>query len=170
MSPCDEEPIEERGLEGGASGEGPLDDDLVTLPALDGEPDAGAPEDAGLVPSDEEERVGLDDEDAAELAAEAGVEPIADVESESWETGEDDPLDPDASLDEGEGERWIEPSEPEGEGGDGSADDEGLDEPPGGGAADDDAEGIEEELGELDLPPRSGGLGDEQYPDELELG
>lgn len=139
-----------------------LDDD-IGLPALDGEV-AGedVPGDDGLDVG-EDERVGLDDA-AAEDAAEAIVDPLADVEAESWETGEDDPLEDEDELAEGEGQPWT----------DGSEDAESIpldvDDVDEAGVGDAGEEGIEDDGGELELPPRPPESADEDYPDDLELG
>lgn len=135
-------------------------DDAVALPELDGE--AGADDAPGEeLAAVEDETVGLDDA-TAEEAAEAVIDLIADVEAESWETGEDDALDEDDELADGESESWREGSEddtstpleidePAGEEGLGDAGDEGL-------------EG--DDVGELELPPRPAEA-DESYPDDL---
>ncbi|MBN8617144.1 MAG: hypothetical protein J0L92_41580 [Deltaproteobacteria bacterium] len=139
-------------------------DDAVSLPALDGEA-AGesAPEDEVVEPS-EDENVGLDDA-MAEEAAEAEIDTIADLESEGWETSEDDDVDADDELAPGESESWREGSEEDTSTPldlDDSSDDES--------SGDAGEEGLEDDVGELELPPRPPETGDEAYPDELELG
>ncbi len=139
-------------------------DDAVSLPELDGEADAevGAP--AAELGIDEDENVGLDDA-TAEEAAEAVIDVIADVEAEGWETSEDDDVDADDELETGESESWTDGSEGEAST---PADLDDVDDSGGGGDAGE--EGIEDDVGELELPPRLPDAGDEAYPDELELG
>ncbi|MBX7197585.1 MAG: hypothetical protein K1X94_36400 [Sandaracinaceae bacterium] len=145
------------------AGELALDDD-ISLPELDGEPGEEQPAAQLDAEPGEEETVGLDDANAEE-AAEAEIDPIADVETESWETSENDPVHEDAELDEGEAESWTE----------GSGEDDSTpidlgdsDEPlP---SRDQGEEGLDEDAPELELPPRPAEVADEDYPDELELG
>lgn len=150
------------------------DDDRVELPELDGDVDPAAS--ALLEPVGEElgperegwlddESVGLDDE-AAEEAAAAEIEPLADVEAESWETGEDDALEADEDLADGESERWTEGLEPD-EDTAPFALDEGVDELGAEQVEDDGAEGLADDPGELSLPPLPEGPGEEEYPDDL---
>jgi hypothetical protein len=92
------------------------DDDAIDLPSLDGEAgeaasDLFADEAARALVGDDDSPAGLEDEIAAEEAAEAWIEPLADVESEGWETGEADPLDADPELEAGEAEAWTEGSD-----------------------------------------------------------
>lgn len=150
----------------------PKEDDAVDLPELDGEAgEAGADlfgDDAAQGLGDDDAVTGLEDEIAAEEAAEAWIEPLADVESEGWETGEDDPLDADPELAVGEAEPWTEGS------------DEDREEPIeldvtdlGRDARDDGEEGLDDErVEELELPPTppTSGPEEEGYADDLDVG
>lgn len=94
------------------------DDVLGELPELDGDAstdvndlDGGEGGPLAL----EGSILGEDENEAAdaELLAEAIIDTLADLESESWETGEDDPVDADDELAEGEGELWSDERSPE---------------------------------------------------------
>ena len=139
-------------------------DDAVSLPDLDGEA-AGesALEDEAFEPSGDES-VGLDDANA-EDAAEAEIDTIADLESEGWETGEHDDVESDDDLAEGESESWREGSE---EDTSTPLEVEDADDDEAGGDAGE--EGLEDDVGELELPPRPLENGEEAYPGDLELG
>ena len=88
-----------------------FDDALQELPELDG--DAGSEGhdlDGGEGgPTDLDDALRAEDEgeaEDAELLAEARIDTIHDLESASWETAEDEPVDADDELAEGEGESW----------------------------------------------------------------
>ncbi|MFN9813812.1 MAG: hypothetical protein ACK6CU_29725 [Deltaproteobacteria bacterium] len=151
---------EESGPEGEAEGLA-LDDDM-DLPALDGASEEGAPVEDLVVEGDE--HVGLDDA-TAEEAAEAVIDTLSDLEVEGWETGEGDAVGEDAELAEGEDESWTQGSE------DDASTPLEVDEPADrGGVGDAGEEGLDDDAAELELPPRPAESGDEDYPDELELG
>ncbi len=166
VRPDEEPPIEDD--EDGEAGEGLALDDEVALPELDGAAqDLEADDGDGLEVSETEESVGLDDA-AAEDAAEAIIELIADVEAEGWETAEDEPVGDDEELADGQEHGWTEDSEEdESE----PHDVDGLEEP--GGAVDEGEEGIDDDgtpRGEPELPPlRRDADVDEEYPDESEI-
>jgi hypothetical protein len=161
--------VEEDAEVGGAEIAG--DDDLGDLPELDGE--LADDDVAGTVEVEDggaggvDETVGLDDEIAAEEAAEAMIEPLADLESEGWETGEEEPVEADDELAEGEVGSWTEGSEHD-EDAPIELDEELAPEE----AGDPGEEGLEDDGRgeELELPPAPPADEREEYPDDLELG
>ena len=86
-----------------------FEDAIRELPELDGEAGSEAHDlDGGEGgPSELGESIAGESEDAdAELLAEAMIDTLQDLESESWETAEDEPVDADDELAAGEGESW----------------------------------------------------------------
>ena len=130
------------------------DDVLRDLPELDGDASSDANDlDGGEGGPIELEGSILDDaeNDAdAELLAEAIIDTLADLESESWETGEDDPVDADDELASGEGESWSDDRGPEGA----AFEETELDSDPAT-PEDDGEEGFDDDLlGDIKLPTR----------------
>lgn len=136
------------------SDESAFADVLRDLPELDGDASSDANDlDGGEGGPMELEGSILGDaegEAEAELLAEAIIDTLADLESESWETGEDDPVDADDELAGGEGESWSDDRGPEGA----AFEETELDSDPAT-PEDDGEEGFEDDLlGDLKLPTR----------------
>lgn len=151
------------------------DDDAVELPELDGEADAGVgildDSEATVLVGDDDSPVDLDDEIAAEEAAEAWIEPLADVEADGWETGELDPVEADDELEDGEAEAWTEGSEED----DATTPvDLDVDEAVEHEGEDEGDEGIDDErVEDLELPPMPGSGDrddDDAYAEDLDVG
>lgn len=88
-----------------------FDDAIAELPELDGEAGSEAHDLDGGEGGPSEVVDALQDdaneEADAELVAEAMIDTLQDIETSSWETAEDEPVDADEELSEGEGESWA---------------------------------------------------------------